>query len=80
MSQFQSCHYIEKSGSLPKYGIAKMQSGFGCCDVDFIISADGNKVEDIYDYSLCEGPLCYIQLPETRAMLDSSLNKGKKRK
>lgn len=41
-------------------GIAFIRSGFDVSDIEFIIDAKGDKVPEIWNYWLRQGPAAYI--------------------
>jgi hypothetical protein len=64
MIQVQVCLFKSDKKEDWQVGIAKLNSGFGCSDVDWIINEDGKIVKRVWDCRLLEGPMNYLQTPE----------------
>jgi len=55
----QACIYKSNQAAQWREGIAFLDT-FDMCDVDFIVSKTGRKLEHVYQYKLRSGPLQYI--------------------
>jgi hypothetical protein len=60
--QFQACLFRASEGGIQQYGIARLNCGWGSYDVAYIVDTGGNKVKEIWDYKLLDGPNCYMQM------------------
>lgn len=50
--ELQACVFQRTKESRPEYGVARVTHGFNSYDVSWIVNSLGNKIQDVWSYTL----------------------------